>query len=100
LPIIDPLGQRRQLAFMSYLAHPRRKLADGTPDPFDAAVAADNVPITTPFVQREPLIVGHWNNGELTLWEGNFRAVLFARTPDPAAEVLVWMPYDGRWPGK
>ena len=100
LPIIDPLAQGRQLAFISYLAHPRRKRPDGTPDPLDAAVAADNVPITTPFVQKAPLIVGHWDNGKLTLWEGNFRAVLFARTPDPATEVLVWVPHDGQWPGK
>lgn len=57
---------------MSYLAHPRRKRPDGTPDPVDAAVAADNVNIATPFVQKEPLIVGHWDNGKLTLWEAIF----------------------------
>jgi hypothetical protein len=100
LPIIDPLGQWRSLAFLSYLAYPRRRLPDGEPDVRDPAVAADMVPTDTPFVQREPLIIGHWDDGKIVLWEGNFRAVLFARTADPKAEVLAWVPYEGNWPGK
>jgi hypothetical protein len=100
LPIIDPLGQGRSLAFLSYLAHPRRRLPNGDVDVRDPAVAADAVSIDTPFVQREPLVIGHWDDGKLTLWEGNFRAVLFARTADPQAEVLCWVPYEGNWPGK
>jgi hypothetical protein len=100
LPVIDPLEQRRSLAFLSYLAHPRKRLPNGDIDIRDPAVAADSVPIATPFVQKEPLVIGHWDDGKLTLWEGNFRAVLFARTSDPKAEVLVWMPHEGNWPGK
>src|SRR5262249_44763726 len=100
LPIIDPLGQGRSLAFLSYLAHPRKCLHGGGPDQRDPAVAADAVAIATPFVQKEPLIIVHWDDGKLTLWEGNFRAVLFARTADPDAEVLVWVPHEGSWPGK
>lgn len=95
LPIIDPLEAGRSLAFLSYIAHPRKRLPNGQPDQRDPAVAADATPISMPFVQSEPLIVGHWSDGKLTLWEGNFRAVLFARTADPAAEVLVWIPLDG-----
>ncbi|UWU68195.1 hypothetical protein [Bradyrhizobium sp. NC92] len=100
LPIIDPLGQGRSLAFLSYLAHPRRRLPNGQLETRDPAVAADAVPINTPFAQQEPLVIGHWDDGKLVLWEGNFRAVLFARTADPKAEVLVWMPHEGNWPGK
>ena len=100
LPIIDPLKQGRSLAFLSYLAHPRHRLPNGDLEVRDAAVAADSIPIDTPFAQKEPLVIGHWDDGKLTLWEGNFRAVLFARTADPAAQVLVWMPHEGRWPGK
>jgi hypothetical protein len=100
LPVVDPLGSDRQLAFLSYLAHPRRRLPNGDPEVRDPAVAADGVPLNEPFVQREPLVIGHWMDGKLTLWEGNFRAVLFARSVDPRAEVLVWMPNEGKWPGK
>jgi hypothetical protein len=100
LPIIDPLEQGRSLAFLSYLAHPRHRLPNGDLEVRDPAVAADAIPIDTPFVQKEPLVIGHWDDGKLTLWEGNFRAVLFARTADPKAEVLVWIPHEGRWPGK
>ncbi|WP_156944632.1 hypothetical protein [Bradyrhizobium sp. Ec3.3] len=100
LPIIDPLGQGRSLAFLPYLAHPRRRLPNGQLEIRDAAVAADAVPINIPFVQQEPLVIGHWDDGKLVLWEGNFRAVLFARTADPKAEVLVWVPHDDSWPVK
>jgi|SRR6266702_5729085 len=100
LPIIDPLGQNRSLTFLSYLAHPRRRLPNGDLEIRDPAVAADAIPIDTPFVQQEPLVAGHWDDGKLMLWEGNFRAVLFARTADPRAEVLVWVPHEGNWPGK
>lgn len=87
LPVIDPLGQCRSLAFLSYLAHPRRQLPNGDLDMRDAANAADAIRIDTPFEQREPLIVGHWDNSaKLMLWEGNFRAVLFSRTVDPDAQ--------------
>ncbi|MCP3460440.1 hypothetical protein [Bradyrhizobium sp. CCGUVB23] len=63
-------------------------------------MAADAVPINIPFVQQEPLVIGHWDDGKLVLWEGNCRAVLFARTADPKAEVLVWVPHDDSWPVK
>lgn len=99
LPIIDPLQQYRSLTFISYLAHPRKTI-NGTPDLRDPAVKADTVSMTTVFHQTEPLVIGHWNDGRLVLWEGNFRAVLFARTPDPRATVEVWMPHEGSWPGK
>jgi len=100
LPSIDPLRQNRSLAFLSYLAHPRKRLPDGGLDARDPAAAAEAIPMEVPFVQLEPLIVGHWDDGTLVLWEGNFRAVLFARTPDPDAEVLVWVPHEGSWPGE
>jgi hypothetical protein len=86
------------LDFLSYLAHPRSRLENGELNVNDPAVAADAVSVGTVFQQREPLIIGHWDDGSIVLWEGNFRAVLFARTPDPLAEVLVWMPYEGNWP--
>lgn len=85
LPVVDPLGSDRQLAFLSYLAHPRRRLPNGDPEVRDPAVAADGVPLNEPFVQREPLVIGPWMDGKLTLWEGNFRAVLFARSGDPSS---------------
>jgi hypothetical protein len=99
LPYIDPLGRNRSLAFLSYLAHPRKRLPGGRLDAGDPAVAADAIPIDVPFVQLEPLIIGHWDDGTLLLWEGNFRAALFFRTADPKARVLVWVPHEGSWPG-
>jgi len=66
----------------------------------DAANAADMVPIDSPFEQQE-LDVGHWDNSaRLTLWEGNFRAVLISSIADPDAQVLIWVPHEGNWPGK
>ncbi|MET4491642.1 hypothetical protein [Bradyrhizobium sp. LA7.1] len=98
LPIIDPLGRGRSFTFASYLAHPRKVLAGGSLDPNDPAVAADAVSPGTPFLQKEPLVVGHWGDGKLVLWEGNFRAALFVRTADAEAEILVWVPNEGHWP--
>jgi hypothetical protein len=98
LPAVDPLGRYRSLTFLSYLAHPRKRLPSGALDERDPAVAADAIPIDVPFVQPEPLIAGHWDDGTLMLWEGNFRAVLFSRAADPEAEVLVWVPHEGSWP--
>jgi hypothetical protein len=64
----------------------------------DAAVAADAVP--TASTQQEPLIIGHRDDGKLALWEGTCRASLFARAADEDAQILVWVPYDGNWPGR
>jgi hypothetical protein len=100
LPINDPLGQGRSLTFGDYIAHARRRLPNGHVDIRDAAVAADSVPSATPFIQREPLVIGHRSDGKLALWEGKFRACLFSRVADQDAQILVWVPYEGKWPGR
>jgi hypothetical protein len=94
VPRLDPQWQGRTVPLLSFLTSPR-PLEDS-----DARVAADKVPLNEPYQHKEPLVLGHWDNGLEVLWEGYFRAALFARSEDPDAEILVWVPFEGKWPGK
>jgi hypothetical protein len=94
IPLLDPQRQGRKVPLLSFLTSPR------FPEDSDPRVAADKVPLDKPYRHEEPLVVGHWNDGLEVLWEGYFRAALFARSEDPDAEIFVWVPFEGNWPGK
>jgi hypothetical protein len=57
-------------------------------------VQADQIPLETPFVQTEPIIVLPY--GTINI----LRATLFMRSPNPDAEILVWFPLPPGWPSK
>jgi hypothetical protein len=94
VPRLDPQKKGRIVPLLSFLTSPR-PLEDSDP-----RVTADKVPLNEPYLQKEPLVIGHWNDGLEVLWDGYFRAALFARSEDPDAEILVWMPFEGNWPLK
>jgi hypothetical protein len=56
-------------------------------DPNDPRAIA----LTSPFTQDEPVIVVSYN-GNPTLFDGTSRSVLFLRSADPAACIMVWVP--------
>jgi hypothetical protein len=95
LPCLDPQRQGRIVPLLSFLTSPR-----SLEDSDDPRVAADKVPLNERYRHKEPLVVGHWDNGLEVLWDGYFRAALFARSEDPNAEIFVWVPFEGNWPGK
>ncbi len=100
LAVFDPLKQERIVPLLSFLASARTNPVTGEIDPGDPRIKADSVPFDQPFVQAEPLIAGHWDNGEEVLWEGYFRATLFCRAAGWSDTILVWVPHQGNWPGK
>jgi hypothetical protein len=89
---VIPRLDARKVPLLSFLTSPR-PLEDSDP-----RVAADKVPLNVAYLQKEPLISAHWDDGVEVLWEGYFRAALFARSEDPDAEILVWVPCKGNWP--
>jgi hypothetical protein len=94
VPRLDPKGRGRKVSLHDFLTSP---LPDEDSHP---RVAANKVSRDTPYQQKEPLIVGHWDDGLEVLWEGYFRATLFARSEDRDAEILMWVPFEGNWPPK
>jgi hypothetical protein len=60
----------------------------GTPDPSTLPLLLTTFLLRRPLLKKEPLIVGQRDNGKLTLWEGNFRAVRAAPPRDKPMRVL------------
>ena len=57
----------------------------------DPRVQADKIPFDTPFVQTEPVIVLPYGAIQLLI-DGYLRSVLFMRSRDPDARIMVWVP--------
>jgi hypothetical protein len=57
----------------------------------DPRVQADKIPFDTPFVQVEPVIVLPQGAVQMLI-EGYLRSVLFVRSRDPDARIMVWVP--------
>jgi hypothetical protein len=77
------------IPFLSFCICPRFD------DPYDPRVQADQVSFDTPFHQSEPVIVlpyGAGGGAPHLLIEGYLRSVLFMRSPNPDAKILVWFP--------
>ena len=73
------------IPFLSFIACPRFNESS------DPRVQADRIPFETPFVQTEPIIVLPYGAINIVI-EGYLRGVLFMRSPNPDAEILVWFP--------
>ena len=73
------------IPFLSFIACPRFN------EPSDVRVLADRIPSETPFAQTEPVIVLPYGTINILL-EGYLRGVLFMRSPNPDAKILVWFP--------
>jgi hypothetical protein len=58
---------------------------------YDPRVQADAIPLETEFVQSEPVIVLPYGEFNLLI-DGYLRSVLFMRSPNPDARILVWYP--------
>jgi hypothetical protein len=65
-----------------------------TPPPGDLSdprnIAASNPP-TQPLSEQEPIIVVPCN-GKQTLFDGTLRSILFLRSSDASARIMVWVP--------
>lgn len=91
LPAFDPNGKQHPIPFLTFLALPRLNNLDGTPDNGDPRREADKVPTDQGFGQTEPLVVGLLGTVPILI-DGYCRAVLFMRSENPAAQLLVWIP--------
>lgn len=70
------------IPFLAFIACPRFN------EPSDPRVQADRIPLETSFVQTEPVIV--LPSGTMNiLIDGYLRSVLFMRSPDPDAKILL-----------
>ena len=77
--------RKSNIPFLSFIACPRFN------EPSDPRVQADRIPLETPFVQTEPVIVLPYGSINILI-DGYLRGVLFMRSPDPDATILVWFP--------
>ena len=77
--------RKSNIPFLSFIACPRFN------EPSDPRVQADRIPLETPFVQTEPVIVLPYGSINILI-DGYLRGVLFMRCPDPDAKILVWFP--------
>ena len=78
----------KNIPFISFIACAR---FDEESDP---RVQADRIPFDTPFVQTEPVIVRPYGHIPILI-EGYLRSVLFMRSCNPDATILVWYPVLG-----
>jgi hypothetical protein len=65
---------------------------DGRSDP---RTVAASISMDQPFVQEEPICVVPYNDGQhcgQLLLEGTLRSILFLRSSDASARILVWVP--------
>ena len=93
VPALDPQGRAVSVPIIAYIASPRNN------DPADARTSADRVPLGTPFAQAEPICVIPIQvngRGVPMILDGTGRTVLFIRSDDLLAEILVWVPV-GVW---
>jgi len=77
--------QNSNIPFLSFCICPRFNNKD------DPRVQADAIPLETEFVQTEPVIVLPYDEMNLLI-DGYLRSVLFMRSPNPEARILVWYP--------
>jgi hypothetical protein len=86
----NPL-EKRCIPYMVFYESPPNTGPDGSPQDDDPRVAARAIPHDLPFDQKEPVIVVRMDGFDILL-EGYLRSILFMRSNDPAAVLLVWAP--------
>jgi hypothetical protein len=77
-----------------YESVPYPAFMDGKPkdDPGDPRRIIEEIEIPQEYRQDEPVIIVMHPNGWPILLEGYLRSLMFMRSPDPAAELLAWVP--------
>jgi hypothetical protein len=78
-------SRKENIPFLSFIACPRFA------ESWDPRVQADEIPFDTPFVQMEPVIILPHGTMHILI-EGYLRSVLFMRSRELDARIMVWVP--------
>lgn len=91
LSLFNPGGNRLPISYRDFYAGQPLVAADGQPDASDPRAAIASIVIPQEYSQDEPVIVIDDGDHYLLL-EGYLRSLLFMRSLDRTAELLVWVP--------